>query len=413
MRSNLTAAIAWRYLVSKKSHGAVGTISTVSVCAMAIATAAIICVLSVFNGFRREIGVRLDSMLADIEITPSSGKVFANADSLMERVLKIEGIETAAPTLTDNALVIYNGQEMPVTIKGILPDKYEKITSVRQIIPDGYGTYIANADTAPTQAVISIGVASRLQVYPENSMLIFAPKREGRVNMANPMNSFVTDSIYVTGVYRSQQSQYDDDRILLPISAARRLLQYDKQASSLEIKVKSGSDVNHVEQQVRAAIGPNFIVKDRLRQQEINFRMVNIEKWVSFLLLGFILVIASFNIISSLSMLVIEKENALSTFSAMGFTRKKIGRIFAWESLYVALSGGVSGILVGLILCFLQQHYGFIRIGGGDPTATILSAYPVEIQANDIWITLIPIITIAFITALITSAFAKSRISTK
>lgn len=413
MKSNLTAAIAWRYLISKKSHGAVGTISTVSVCAMAIATAAIICVLSVFNGFRREIGARLDTMLADIEITPASGKVFADADSLLQVITKIRGVETAAPTLTDNALVIYNGQEMPVTIKGILPREYENISSIRSIIPEDYGSYIWNTDTTPTQAVISIGVASRLQAYPESSMLIFAPKREGRVNMANPINSFVTDSIFVTGIYRSQQSQYDDDRVLLPIEAARKLLQYDRQASSIELKVKPGVNVGEVEQQIRSSLGAGYVVKDRLQQQEINFRMVNIEKWVSFLLLGFILVIASFNIISSLSMLVIEKENALSTFSAMGLSRRSIGGIFAWESLYVALCGGISGIILGLILCLLQQHYGLIRIGGGDPSATILTAYPVEVQAADVWITLIPIVAIALITALITSAFAKSRISAK
>lgn len=409
MKSNMTAAIAWRYLISKKSHGAVGTISTVSVIAMAIATAAIVCVLSVFNGFRREISSRLDTLLPDIEISPEKGKVFDNAQQLADSLKTVEGVAVASPVLSDNALVIYNGQEMPVKIKGVNTKEYCEITDIKKLIPQDYGNYINNEETTPTPAVLAIGVASRMRAYPESHLLIFAPRREGRVNMANPMTSFVTDSLNVEGIYSSQNSQFDDDIIIMPISAARELLQYVNEASSIEIKLAPNASTSKVEQQIRQIAGNGYIIKDRLHQQEVNFRMVNIEKWVSFLLLGFILVIASFNIISSLSMMVIEKESALSTFSALGLSKRRIGNIFAWESLYVALTGGLSGIILGLCLCLLQQHYGFIKIGG-DGTTNILHSYPVEVQANDIWITLIPILAIAFITALTTAAFARSRI---
>lgn len=417
MKSNLTAAIAWRYLLSKKSHGAVATISTVSVCAMAVATAAIICVLSVFNGFKREIGSRLDSLLPDIEVTPAKGKTFADAEKTASRITSVKGVEVATPILSDNALVIYGGQEMPVKVKGVYPEDYSRVTAVKTLIPADFGHYISRDNIAedmdakkPVESVIAIGVASRLMAYPESTMLIFAPKREGRVNLANPLASFITDSLYVNGIYRSEQSQFDDDGIIMPIEAVRNLLQYDDEASAIEVKTRPGVDPASVTKDIISALGSGYIVKDRLHQQEMNFRMINIEKWVSFLLLGFILLIASFNLISSLSMLVIEKEDALSSFAAMGLSRRRIGGIFAWESLYVSLSGGIAGISIGLILCLLQQHFGLIKIGG-DPNATVLHSYPVEVMASDILITLIPVVVIGLVTAAITAAFARSRIS--
>ena len=411
MGKSLTAAIAWRYLLSKKSHGAVATISTVSVCAMAVATAAIICVLSVFNGFRREIGVRLDTLSPDVEITPARGKTFAEADSLAGRVAAVAGVALATPTLSDNALLLYNGQEMPVKVKGVVPEQYEKVTAIRTLIPQDYGGYFGSREMYGTasEGVVAIGVASRLRAFPESRMLIFAPRREGRVNLANPSASFLTDSVAVTGIYTSQQSKFDDDGVLLPIESVRRLLQYDTEASAIEVKARAGVDPARLALQIAKAVGPDFVVKDRLQQQEMNFRMVNIEKWVSFLLLGFILVIASFNIISSLSMLVIEKESALKTFAALGLSRRRIGAVFAWESVYVSLAGGLAGIAIGLVLCLLQQHLGLIKIGG-DPSAVIMREYPVEVVWTDVAVTLLPVVAIGLVAAAITAAFARSRI---
>lgn len=426
MKSNLAAGVALRYLFSKKSHGAVTTISTVSMCAMAVATAAIICVLSVFNGFKREISSRLDSLLPDITVSARMGKTFAEADSLAEALMKTKGVEQATPVLSDNALIIFNGQEMPVTVMGVKPEEYAKVTSIRKLIRQDYGRYFEPGEyaTEPTEeedyeeedeygtvpSVIAIGVASRMRLYPESELLIFAPRREGRVNLANPAASFLSDSLRVNGIYVAENSQFDDDGVILPIETVRELLQYDTEASAIEIKVKDGVDVNLIAQDISRRLGDKFVVKDRLQRQEMNFRMINIEKWVSFLLLGFILLIAGFNIISSLTMLVIEKEKALESFRAMGMSRRRIGHIFAWESLFVSLTGGIAGIAIGLILCLLQQHFGLIKIGG-DASATILNAYPVEVQPLDILITFIPIIGIGIITAAITASFAKSRMS--
>lgn len=409
MKSNLTAAIAWRYLLSKKSHAAVGTISTVSVCAMAVATAAIICVLSVFNGFHDVIASRLDTLSPEIMVTPSSGKVMDNASGLTARIAAMPEVETATPTLSDNALVICNSQEMPVMLKGVVPADYARVTAIRDLIGKDYGTYLDSIPADNTPAVLAIGVAARLSACPGDGALVFAPRREGRVNMANPAASFLTDSISVAGIYRSDQSQFDEDGVLMPINAVRDLLQYGDVASAIEIRLQPGSDAGKVTEKIAGQLGKGFVVRDRLRQQEMNFRMVSIEKWVSFMLLGFILVIASFNIISSLSMLVLEKESAIATFSALGLSRRRIGRIFVWESLYVSLAGGLAGIILGLILCLLQQHFGLIKIGS-DPSAAIVAAYPVRVHATDILATFVPIFAIGVVTAFITGGFAKSRI---
>ena len=412
MKQDLTAAIAWRYLLSKKSHGAVGTISTVSLCAMAVATAAIVCVLSVFNGFREVIAEKLDTLAPDVMVTPAKGKTFAEAEKLAARVAAMPGGETATPTLSDNALVICNSQEMPVKLKGVVPADYARVTEVRSLVDADLGRYLADtvAPSGTIPATIAIGTASRLRTYPGAGMLVFAPKRLGRVNLANPVSSFITDSLSVTGIYRSDQQEYDEDGVIVPIAEARRLLQYDTEASAIEIRLRPGQHGARAAAAIGDRLGPAYVVKDRVRQQEMNFRMISIEKWVSFLLLGFILIIASFNLISSLSMLVIEKEKAIGTFSALGLSRRRIGRIFAWESIYVSLAGGLAGIALGLTLCLLQQHFGLITVSGS-PETTIVRAYPVKVLAGDVLATLVPVALIGIATAAITAAFAKSRIN--
>lgn len=412
MKQDLTAAIAWRYLLSKKSHGAVGTISTVSLCAMAVATAAIVCVLSVFNGFREVIAEKLDTLAPDVMVTPAKGKTFAEAEKLAARVAAMPGVETATPTLSDNALVICNSQEMPVKLKGVVPADYARVTEVRSLVDADLGCYLADtvAPAGTIPATIAIGTASRLRAYPGAGMLVFAPKRLGRVNLANPVSSFITDSLSVTGIYRSDQQEYDEDGVIVPIAEARKLLQYDTEASAIEIRLRPGQHGARAAAAIGDRLGPAYVVKDRVRQQEMNFRMISIEKWVSFLLLGFILIIASFNLISSLSMLVIEKEKAIGTFSALGLSRRRIGRIFAWESIYVSLAGGLAGIALGLTLCLLQQHFGLITVSGS-PETTIVRAYPVKVLAGDVLATLVPVALIGIATAAITAAFAKSRIN--
>lgn len=406
MNRSLPARIAWRYLISKKSHSAVGAISAVSICGMAVATAAIICVLSVFNGFKGVIADRLDTLTPDLLISPASGKVFENADSLASVLAKMNGVVHATPSLTDNALAVCDTREMPILLKGVDIDRYKQLTLIDSLFIDN----LPDRDPQLSQALLSVGVASSLAAVPGQELLLFTPRRIGRVNLSNPAASFLTDSVETVAVFQSNQSDFDENLVIVDLDLARELLQYDSEASAIEIKLTPGADPQKISAELSHRLGPNFIVKDRLRQQEMNFRMISIEKWVTYLLLFFILLIASFNIISSLSMLVLEKLKSLSTLAAIGFNKKSIGKIFFWESIYVSIIGGGAGLIIGVAVCLIQQHFGIIKIKG-DPQSLSVFAYPVILHISDIFLTLLPVIAIGLVSATITAAFARSRIA--
>lgn len=333
---SLPARMAWRYLRTPKSHSAVSAISIISVAGVAVATAAIICVLSVFNGFRGLLVEKLDILAPDVVVEPAAGKTFADADSVVGAISSLPGVKRAMASVTDNALAIIDGKEMPITLRGVYPEAYASYTAIDSIMAGG--TPLASLSTA--EAAASAGVARQLGIYePGTQMFIFAPRREGRVNMANPMASFVTDSLEIADVFQAMQSDYDEKTVICDISAARRLFQYDTEATSVEVQAKPGTDPARLAQDIADALGDKAIVKDRFRQQDTNFRMVSVEKWITFLLLIFILVIASFNIISTLCMLIIEKQQSMTTLSALGMTRRDIGKTFWWESLFVTQIG--------------------------------------------------------------------------
>lgn len=404
--SALPARIAWRYLRTPKSHSAVSAISIVSVVGVAVATAAIICVLSVFNGFRGLLNDKLDTLAPDVLITPAKGKTFANADSIAGIVADMPSVEEVMPAVVDNALAISESREMPVTLRGVDPEAYARITSVDSIIFEG----AKMKDLTPADAVVSVGTGQQLAIYATGrTLLLFAPRREGRVNLANPMSSFLTDSVSVAGIFQAMQSDYDNNTVICDITTARNLFQYTTEATQLEVKATPGTDLPALASDIELSLGPNALAKDRARQQQTNFRMVEIEKWVTFLLLIFILLIASFNIISTLCMLIIEKQHSMATLSALGMSRKSIGATFWWESMYVSMSGGIAGIITGLALCLIQEHFGLIKLGG-DPEAMIITAYPVAVEWSDVLIALAPVTIIGLAAASIASAFARSRI---
>lgn len=425
MSRSLAAAIAWRYLKAKKSHGAVSAIAIVSIVGVAVATAAIVCVLSVFNGFRGILGDKFDILAPDIVVTPAEGKAFASADSLCAVISGVNGVEIAMPAVSDNALAVIGTAEMPILVKGVDPALFRRITQIDSIFleegkfdlgsvetevgEDEYGEPIYERRAS---AVISIGTAAQTGFMLTSSaepILLFAPRREGRVNMANPLNSFLRDSVSVSGVFQSNQAQYDENLVITDLPTARHLLEYESEATSIEIKTKPGADYASVVSELEGKLGPKFVVRDRMRIQETNFRMVEIEKWVTFLLLFFILIIASFNIISTLSMLVLEKQPSMQTLHSLGLSRAKIGAVFGWESIYVTLIGGGCGMVLGVILSLLQEKFGFIKLNG-DPSTLIMASYPVELHLSDLGIVAVPIVVIGLLTAWIASSFARSRV---
>ncbi len=406
MRS-IPFVIALRYLFGKKSHSAVNAIALVSVAGVAVATAAVVCVLSVFNGFQSVMTERHDALSPDIMVTSKEGKTISNGDSLAAEIRKIKGIEVATPTLTDNALGFFNGRETPVTLKGVIPSEYSKVTSVDSMRVAG-GTTMQDAETS-NPALLAIGLAYKLSMFDYSQPLtVFAPKRTGRFNPANPAAAFVMDSLYVADVFQSTQDEYDENTVFTDISLVRDLLLYDREATSIEIKVSNPSDVDMIMDKVSAQIGPQYEVKNRLMLQDVNFRMVQIEKWMTFLLLFFILIIASFNIVSTLSMLILEKEDSMRTMSAIGMNQRTIANVFRWESVLVTLFGAIIGLALGSALCLLQEHYGFITISTTGMNVSDI-AYPVKLELTDLLVTAVPIALIASACAWVAGSFAKSR----
>lgn len=409
----LEASIAWRYLCKKKSHGAVSVIAIVSVVGVAVATAALVCVLSVFNGFRMLLVDRSDLILPDIEVTAVNGKLISEADSLTALIKDVKGVEVASPILADQALAIFSQKEMPVMLRGVEPQAFRHYTHIDSLIVSGI-TLPSNAmEYEPPAGLISVGVASRLQAFnPGECLFLFAPKREGRINLANPAASFFTDSITTVGIFESLQNEYDAATIYVDIEMARELLQYGSDATSIVVKGNADVDLSSLSDAIAGVVGKHFVVRDRLHQQELNFRMVQIEKWVTGLLLLFILVIASFNIISTMTMFVLEKRRQMRTLRSIGMAGASIGEIFGWESLYITFIGALSGIVSGIGLCLLQEHFGLIKMQGNAENM-LLQAYPVKLIWSDLWMVTIPVVLIGLLTAWIASAFARSRISEK
>lgn len=402
----LALNIAWRYLLAPKSHGAVNAISIISVVGVAVATAAIVIVLSVFNGFRHHLNARLDSLTPDVTIMPAIGKTIANGDFLAEELKSFPGVMLAMPEVADNALVIAGSKEMPVSLKGVKTDIYSQITSIDSLLLDGAPV----SDYTPKQTSISVGVAQRLGLYNAgDTIFIFAPKRHGRLNISNPISSFFTDSIEVSSIFRSMQNEFDENTIICDIETARDLFQYDTEATAIQIKAENGLDPSELSKSLKQSLGQDFVVKDRLEQQEINFRMVKIEKWITFILLSFILLIASFNIISTLCMIILDKGNNLHTLSHLGLSKGRIGNIFWWESILVTLCGGIAGLVIGLAISLLQEKFSLLKLAG-DPENLVMRAYPVRVEWMDLLITMIPIAIIGIITAWISYSFAKSKI---
>lgn len=399
--------VALRYLFSNKSHSAVNKISLISVLGVAVATMAIVCVLSVFNGFEDLAARSLSQFDPQLKIVPSQGKVVENADSLIQIIEKIDGVKAAVPSIEEQAFAIFNNKQMPVTIKGVSP-KYADVYSIDSIIIDG-AFLLQDADDS--YATLSVGAAMGLAARPGryDRIGVYVPTRTGRINPANPMAAFCADSLIVTGVFQVNQPEYDADYIVIPLENARTLLEYTTQASSIDLSLVEGSDDEKVKTAISAKLGNEYIVKDRYQQQEQSFKMIAIEKWITFFMLAFILAIASFNIISTLSILVIEKDENIHTFNALGASKRIITRIFMIEGWLISLVGGLVGVIVGLVLCLIQQYFKIIKLSG-DPSALVVDAYPVRVEVMDLLVVLALVLVVGFVTSQITSIFTRQRL---
>ena len=393
---NLPFYIARRYLFSKKKHNAINIISGISVCGVALATLALVCTLSVFNGFQDMVAGFFTAFDPELKITIREGKVFEPQGAAFQEVRSLPEIGVWTETLEENAMVQYKDRQAMAIIKGV-EDNFEELTSIDSLLY-GAGEFILH-DSIVDYGVLGVELISELGTGLQfvDPLQVYAPKRNVRVNMANPSASFNRDYLFSPGVvFVVNQQKYDSRYILTSLSFARNLFNYDTEVSAVELKLKPGADVTAVQRKIARILGDEFVVLDRYEQQADVFRIMEIEKFISYLFLTFILAIACFNVIGSLSMLILDKREDVETLRNLGADDRLIARIFLFEGRLISLFGALSGIVLGLLLCYIQQRFGIISLGGGNGSF-IVDAYPVSVHVTDVVLIFITVITVGFL----------------
>ncbi len=392
---NFPFFIARRYIFSKKSHNAINIISGISVTGVAVATMALVCTLSVFNGFHDLVASLFTAFDPQLRITLAEGSAVRADDARLQKLRKMDCVSVYTPVMEGQAMVVTGGQQHVVTIMGVA-DNFSKQTHIEKILY-GDGSFILHADVLE-YGVLGLQLAAKMNLSADftEPLQVFAPKRGERVNMANPLSSFNHQELQSPGVvFMVQQSKYDANYILTSLGFAQRLFDQQGRISSAEVKLKRGTSLSQAKKEMQQVLGPQFIVQDRYEQQDEVFRIMRIEKLISYLFLTFILLVACFNIIGSLSMLMIEKKNDVRTLRSMGATDRQICNIFMFEGRMISLAGAVAGLLLGLLLCWLQQQYGFITMGQSEGSF-IVEAYPVSVHPWDLVLIFVTVILVGW-----------------
>lgn len=392
---NFPFYIARRYLFSKKSTHVINIISDISVVGVAVATMALVVTLSVFNGFHDLVASLLTSFDPQIEIVPTKGKTAPADDPILTKIRNLPQVDVATESVEDQAMAIYKGRQAMIKVKGV-EDNFSELSHINDIL---YGDGEFSLHAANLQfGVVGIRLADNLGMTADwdGQLKIYAPKREGQLDLMNPTEGFVEDSVISPGVVFSvKQARYDRDYVLTSIAFARNLFGQQGMLSQLEIRLKPGSDLDAVKAEMQKIAGSKYRVLDRMEQQADTFKIMKIEKFIAYIFLTFILAVACFNIIGSLSMLIIDKKNDVVTLRNMGASDKQIVRIFLFEGRMISAIGAILGILVGLLLCWLQQVYGLVSLGRSSGSF-IVDAYPVSVHPEDIIIIFITVLAVGF-----------------
>ena len=393
---NFPFYIAKRYIFSKKSTNVINLISGISVLGVAVATMALVVTLSVFNGFSDLVATLFTAFDPQIEITPTQGKTAPADDPVLTEIRQLPQIDVATECVEDQALAIYNGRQAMVQIKGV-DDNFDQLTHIREILL-GDGTFELHA--ADIQyGIMGVRLADQLGtgIYFDQPLRIFAPRREGQLDMSDPAEGFVEDELYSPNcVFEVLQGKYDSRYILTSIGFARRIFDQQGMISSLELRLKPGSDFEKTKAEIKRIAGDNYQVLDRFEQQEDTFRIMKIEKLIAYIFLTFILLVACFNIIGSLSMLIIDKKDDVQTLRNLGANDQQVSQIFLMEGCLISFFGAFIGVLVGLLLCFLQQQFGIIGLGSTQGSF-IVDAYPVSVHPTDVVIVFLTVIVVGFL----------------
>lgn len=393
---NFPFYIAKRYLLSKKKHNAINIISGISVCGVAFATLALVCTLSVFNGFQDMVASFFTAFDPELKITVREGKVFDGQDERIRAVSVLPEIDVFSESLEENAMVQYKDRQAMVVLKGV-EDNFNRLTAIDSLLY-GAGEFLLH-DSIADYGIMGVELVATLGTGLQfvDPLQVYLPKRNVKVNMANPGASFNHDYLYSPGiVFSVNQQQYDAKYILTSLYFLRHLLDYTTEVSAIELKLKPNVNLSSVQANIEKILGSDFVVQNRYQQQEDVFRIMEIEKLVSYLLMTFILMIACFNVIGSLSMLILDKKDDVVTLRSLGASDKMISRIFLFEGRLISLFGALSGIILGLILCFIQDKFGIIALGGGNGTF-VVDAYPVSVHAWDIVLVLVTVLAVGFL----------------
>ncbi|HXH20083.1 MAG TPA: ABC transporter permease [Chitinophagales bacterium] len=401
----LLLRIAFRYLVSKKSTNAINIITAVAMAGMALGSMALILVLSVFNGFEGLVVSLYQAFNPDIIVTVREGKVFTLNDSTIRRISGVNGVENISKVLEENAILKYNDQEYIATIKGV-DNHFESVTEVGDKIVEGK---FVLSDHGVNYAVVGAGVAAALSVNLENDLStiqVYLPRRGKETLSLDPSQAFIKKNITPAGVFSIQQ-EFDSKYIIAPLDFVRELLNYETQMSAIEIKLKPGADAQRVKAQLKQILNDGFLVQDRYEQNKFLYRVMRTEKWAVYAILSLILVIAAFNIIGSLSMLVIEKTRDIAILKTMGADNALIRKIFLLEGLLTSLIGSCIGVILAVVLCLIQIYFKVIKLEGSG--TFVIDAYPVEMQAQDFLLVAATVVAIAFATSWLPAQRAASR----
>lgn len=393
---NLESHIAWRYLFSKKGHNAINIVSGISAAAVAVVTAAMICVLSVMNGF----GALVERMFSEFDpvllVVPTEGQTLRTDTAPILSLYAREDIEAISMQLEQTALIRYKDHQLPARVLGV-DSIFTHTAHIDSIITDGFYSVW---DGAFERTVLGRGLAAQIgmNAHFTGALHLYAPKRTGTINLMRPDLSLLHEHAFIAGTFAVNQIEYDDQLLLVSLPLAQRLFDYDEHtASALRITPKDKSKISNLQSQISQTLGPGYKVLNRYEQQADFFRILRIEKLLTILLLVFILLIASFNIIGSLTMLIIDKSEDIRILSHMGADEPTIRRTFLIEGWLISSLGTLAGLIIGVALCLCQQYFGWLKLGDGSDY--IISSYPVQVQALDILLVAVIVLALGFIAA--------------
>lgn len=394
---NLPFFIARRYLFSRKSHHAINIISGISVCGVAVATLALVCTMSVFNGFQDLVADLFTAFDPQLKVTLSEGRVMDIDDEAVTALKKDKRVAVITPVLEDQALVVQNGAQVVVTIKGV-DDNFAQQSHIEDLLyPEGSELSL-HADVLE-YGTLGIRLAAHLGLTADfpDPLQVYAPRKGERVNMGNPLSSFNSDELQSPGcVFMVKQAKYDANYIITSLGFAQRLFDQEDKISQVEIRLKKGTNIERAKADFKKLLGDRFQVLDRYEQQDDVFRIMRIEKLIAYLFLTFILLVACFNIIGSLSMLMIDKKNDVATLRNLGASDKQICNIFMFEGRMISFFGALIGIILGLVLCWVQEQYGLISMGKNEG-AFIVESYPVSVHLWDILLIFVTVLVVGWL----------------